>query len=282
MARAPFAEWRGPISNETPNGMHDDSPAPGLQLKGVVVHIMQGSETGTDSWFHNPKAQASAHFGVCKDGHVVQWVDTHDKAWAEVNGNPENISVENEGMSGERLTDAQIVSNGKILAWVHKVHAVPIRVENADPEGHGLKHHSLGGVAWCDHPGCPGAPIIAQKPDIVSRAQQIADMPAETSPVVAAHPAPTPQPAPKPAPKVPPKWYHRMLAHPPTILRDPGEERNGFQFGDDVRIVQRKVGARVDGFYGEDTKAHVKGWQKAHKLADDGIVGPNTAEALGN
>jgi N-acetyl-anhydromuramyl-L-alanine amidase AmpD len=33
------------------------------------------------SWFNNPAAFASSHFGVCKDGSVEQYVEVGDAAW---------------------------------------------------------------------------------------------------------------------------------------------------------------------------------------------------------
>jgi peptidoglycan hydrolase-like protein with peptidoglycan-binding domain len=51
--------------------------------------------------------------------------------------------------------------------------------------------------------------------------------------------------------------------------------------GDDVKAVQRKVGVRVDGWYGTDTRGQVRIFQRRHGLDADGIVGPNTARSLG-
>lgn len=53
-------------------------------------------------------------------------------------------------------------------------------------------------------------------------------------------------------------------------------------YGNDVRYVQRRVGAGVDGYYGEQSVAKVKAWQRSHGgLAPDGIVGRRTWAALG-
>jgi hypothetical protein len=77
------------------------------------------------------------------------------------------------------MTSAQSAACSQILAWAHTTHGVAMRVcDNPLPpsaaEG-GLVYHSLGGIAWGDHPDCPGAPIIAQRPDVVAHAQTIID-----------------------------------------------------------------------------------------------------------
>lgn len=51
--------------------------------------------------------------------------------------------------------------------------------------------------------------------------------------------------------------------------------------GDDVRALQAKVGARVDGVFGWETLGKVLKFQRAHGLVRDGHVGPKTARALG-
>ena len=112
MSKFAQAKWRGPISNKTRNGIR-------RPYLGLVLHIEQGTESGTNAWFHNPKAQASAHFGNPKTGQLDQWVDTDDKAWAEVGGNSRWISVEHEGHSGDKLTASQIDNDAQLFAWLH-------------------------------------------------------------------------------------------------------------------------------------------------------------------
>jgi hypothetical protein len=171
MSRYPGATWRGPVPNMVTGAMA------GYRL--FVVHIQEGSEAGTDAWFHNPQAQASSHFGNPKAGAPDQWVDTADRAWAEAAYNDVAISIENEGKSGESLTAPQIENAAQILAWCHRVHGIALQVTD-DPNGSGVIGHGLLGTAGGGHFDCPGAPILRQRQAIVDRAAQIiqgADMP---------------------------------------------------------------------------------------------------------
>ena len=170
MARYPGATWRGPVPNYTPGGMRG--------VLGLVLHIQEGSEAGTDAWFHNPASQVSAHFGNPKTGKLDQWVDTADRAWAEVAGNPWWVSVENEGRSGDSLTPSQVENAAQLLAWLHTRHEVPLQISDTPVSGtRGLTGHGLGGQDWGGHLDCPGKPILAQRPAIITRAAQIAGAP---------------------------------------------------------------------------------------------------------
>lgn len=171
MARYPHAQWRGPVPNE--------GGAMGPVRLGVV-HIMEGTLAGTDSWFNDPAAQVSAHFGIGKDGTVYQWVDTDRVAWAEVAYNDQAISVEHEGHSGDTLTLSQLFSLAALVAWVGATHGVPImRTSSIGP---GWLGHGELGIPGGNHPDCPGAPILGQLPQVLALA------------AAGVSPAPNPQP----------------------------------------------------------------------------------------
>lgn len=164
MARMPGAQWIGPTTNRTPGGM--------VAVRGLVLHIQQGYESGSEAWFKNPAAQASAHFLNPKSGGLRQLVDTADRAWAEAGGNAYWVSVENEGFVPDALTASQLENCAQLLAWLHKTYAVPLQSTD-DPTGSGLGWHGMGGDAWGGHPDCPGDAIKAQRPDIIARAHTI-------------------------------------------------------------------------------------------------------------
>ncbi|MER7788730.1 N-acetylmuramoyl-L-alanine amidase [Streptomyces sp. NPDC097640] len=161
----PGAKWR-PIPVNFTKGGQDD-------VRGVVVHIMDGSYAGTDSWFRDLKAKASAHFGTSRAGDLCQWVDTADRAWAQADGNRTWLSVENEGRGGDALTDDQLDRCAEVLAWTHKTYSVPLQVANG-PSGRGLGYHAMGGSAWGGHTSCPGSHVVAQLAEIVRRARKLA------------------------------------------------------------------------------------------------------------
>ena len=157
--RYPLALWR-PINVNYSKG--------GNEPRLLIVHIMQGTIDGTDSWFRNPISTVSAHFGVAKDGTVIQWVNTEDIAWHAVAANPISIGVEHEGFSGEPLTNLQLDATAELLGWAQTQYPAINDWINTRPDvGSGLSWHGLGGIAWGNHPNCPGAPIVHQLPEIL-------------------------------------------------------------------------------------------------------------------
>lgn len=175
MPRMPGATWIGPTPNMHPGGMTDHH--------GLVLHIQQGTEQGSEAWFKNPTSQASAHFLNPKVGGLRQLVDTADRAWAEMAGNYHWVSVENEGLSGQSLTASQVENLAHLVVWLHQVHGMPLQSTD-DPNGSGLGWHGMGGAAWGGHYDCPGGPIKAQRAAILARANELlnptppeADMP---------------------------------------------------------------------------------------------------------
>ncbi len=158
----PFAEWRGPVPNRTPNGMG--------AVTGAVFHIMGSSYAAADGWFHNPQAKASAHFGIKQNGELVQWVDTADRAWHAVAANLHWIGVETEGASGP-LSDAGIAKFAELYRWLHDNYGIPFQTTDDPVNGHGLGWHGMGGVAWGNHTYCPGPQRKAQRATVIALAQ---------------------------------------------------------------------------------------------------------------
>lgn len=149
-------------------------------VNGVVLHIMQGTLDGSDSWFRNSVSQASAHFGVGKKGQIYQWVDTADRAWAQAAGNTTWLSIEHEGFAGDVLTATQLAATAKVIAWAQKTYKFPLQSTDS-ATGKGIGWHGMGGAAWGGHTGCPGEAIKNQRPAIIAAAKAIITPPTSTS-----------------------------------------------------------------------------------------------------
>lgn len=105
----------------------------GFKPEAVVIHIMQGSLSGTAQWFQganlaaNPPVQSSSHIGIGKNGQVDDYVSTDDTAYhagrinapvwsgmkkttlgGYVNPNNYTIGIECEGFRGDTWTEAQM------------------------------------------------------------------------------------------------------------------------------------------------------------------------------
>lgn len=142
------------------------------EWRGVIEHIAEGSYEGTISWQKNDASNVSSHFIVAKDGRVAQMVDTDQVAWTQAAGNGRWLSIENEGFSGQELTAAQVEASAQIYAKGVRVYGYPVQLTES-PEGRGLGWHGMGGVAWGNHPNCPGLPIRNQRDDVLVRVNQI-------------------------------------------------------------------------------------------------------------
>jgi hypothetical protein len=177
--RCPFAVWVG-----SPNFTRGGFAHP---ARGVVLHVEEGTEAGTEAWFQNPGAKASAHFGVGSDGRTAQFVDTDDKAWAQAAGNPYWWSIETEGRHTEPMTDAQVKAVARLVAWLRSLDAFPLELAES-PTGRGLGWHGMGGSAWGGHYDCPGDARRAQRRavlDLIAQTAKEAAMARFPNPVTA-------------------------------------------------------------------------------------------------
>ena len=96
--RNPAARWLGSPNFSLDRQGHDLSPP-----SWIVLHTMVGTVAGANARFQQSSEQASAHYGVGLDGHLVQWVDEKDGAWANgatgqggIGDNLDSVSIEHE------------------------------------------------------------------------------------------------------------------------------------------------------------------------------------------
>lgn len=167
-----IATWRGPVPDSNQDG-------PMVEVRGYVIHIAQGYYEGTINYQKQPGREVSSHFvisdgaaGQGQDGDIAQLVDTSVTAYTQIAGNGHWLSGENAGFVPHPLTSAQIEANARIFAKGHLVYGYPLAIANT-PNDRGLGHHSMGCDYNWGHCDCPGPNIIAQKSEILARAQQI-------------------------------------------------------------------------------------------------------------
>jgi hypothetical protein len=150
-------------------------PIPMQGYYGAVEHVTQGGASSPYPWFCNPASEAFSHFWIGYDGELQQFMDTEYQSWAQEDGNPFYISVETAGYGqpvGDNpaapLTDAQVETFGRLLAWLWQNHEMPVLAITDTPGDEGLILHGDGGVAWGDHPDCPGPLRAAQRGQILA------------------------------------------------------------------------------------------------------------------
>lgn len=102
----------------------------GVSIDRVVIHTMQGSYSGSISWFRNPSSQASAHYMVrSSDGDVTQMVQNQDIGWhaGDWDTNLRSIGIEHEGYVDQPqwLTEAMYVSSANLTRWICDTYGIP-------------------------------------------------------------------------------------------------------------------------------------------------------------
>jgi N-acetylmuramoyl-L-alanine amidase len=96
-------------------------------IKYLVIHVAQGSYSGTIDWFQNPRANVSAHYVVGRKGKIAQCVHNEDIAWHAGNWrfNRRSIGIEHAGYASERWWDAKYHSSAKLAAYLCRRFNIP-------------------------------------------------------------------------------------------------------------------------------------------------------------
>lgn len=120
---------------------------------GIVIHVMDGTLKGTDSWFNDPQARVSAHYGIGVNGEVHQYVSEDDTAFhagtvvnptaplvlglPNVNPNFYTIGIEHEGKGENPWTDPQKNTSAELVTQIAARHAIPLDAQ------HVFAHHEV-------------------------------------------------------------------------------------------------------------------------------------------
>lgn len=122
----------------------------GHSVRYIVIHTMQGSYSGSISWFRNPSASVSAHFCVrSSDGAITQMVHEGDTAWHAGNWtyNQESIGIEHEGYvadPGRWYTAAMYESSARLVRHLATKYGIPM------DRSHIIGHYEVPGATHTD------------------------------------------------------------------------------------------------------------------------------------
>lgn len=127
----------------------------------IVIHVMDGTLTGTDAWFANKDSQVSAHYGVGVKGEIHQYVNEADQAWHAgrvvsptfklykgdgLNPNLYTIGIEHEGKADSIWTTEQKVASADLIKDICTRYNIPI------DRDHIIGHYQV----YAAKPNCPG------------------------------------------------------------------------------------------------------------------------------
>lgn len=115
----------------------------------IVIHVTQGSYSGSISWFQNPQAQTSAHYVIrSSDGQVTQMVQNKDIAWHAGNWdyNTKSIGIEHEGYVSDPswFTDTMYRSSANLTKWLGQKYNIPL------DRTHIIGHNQVPGATHTD------------------------------------------------------------------------------------------------------------------------------------
>lgn len=240
-------------------------PGPrGVPIDLIVVHTMEALEVSVKTaenvakYFATTTRDASTHRNVDKDSQVMS-VKDEDIAYGARRANRNGLQLELAGYAGQTAANwkdkdslAILELGARISAnWCH-LYKIPVgRAKFRGPNDPFVVTRGFTGHV--------NVPLHGSHTD--------------------------------PGPNFPWDYFLKRVAHyynppaPPRVKTVPAWFKRILMAGskgEDVKIVQRKIGAgRVDGDFGPQTTFLVRGWQKTHRLTADGVVGKITAMELG-
>ena len=138
------AVWRPAYRGNYTNGNRGTK-----QIDKIVIHIAQGSYSGTISWFRNRYSDVSAHYVVGERGKVTQCVRNEDIAWHAGNWryNKRSIGIEHSGYaSSPGAFRGKYRTSAKLSAHLARRYNIPV------DRKHFVLHRNVPGV----NKPCPG------------------------------------------------------------------------------------------------------------------------------
>jgi hypothetical protein len=153
----PLAVWRPAASCNYTNSNRETSN----YINKIVIHVAEGSYSGTISWLENCAARASAHYVVSSKGGMAQCVRDEDIAWHAGwwDTNTHSIGIEHAGYIDNQdwFTRSMYHTSARLSAWCCKKYKIPIdrkhiighsQVPGCSGSGGGVDCHTDPGPYW--------------------------------------------------------------------------------------------------------------------------------------
>ncbi|WP_018616624.1 N-acetylmuramoyl-L-alanine amidase [Segetibacter koreensis] len=137
----------------------------------VVIHIMEGTLSGTDSWFRDPHSKVSAHYGIGKNGEIHQYVPEMNTAWHAgrvnapswpliksagnglyINPNYYTIGIEHEGKEDSEWNEEMYLASSGLIKDICTNWSIPL------DRLHVIGHHEIYSLKTC-----PGTKVDINK-----------------------------------------------------------------------------------------------------------------------
>jgi N-acetylmuramoyl-L-alanine amidase len=167
-----MVKWR-PSPNFTPG-------RGGYKPDVIVIHVMEGTLAGTDSWFTSEASNVSAHYGIGINRAVHQYVQETDQAWhagrvdrpsaavvkqrSGVNPNRYTIGIEHEGTASSVWPDTMYEDSARLVASIAAKWDIPI------DRAHIVGHREIYAAKTC--PGAGDVDRIVRMARSFARAPQ--------------------------------------------------------------------------------------------------------------
>ena len=140
------ANYRRAVWRPAYRGNYTNANRGAAKIDLIVIHVAQGSYSGTINWFQDSRANVSAHYVVSRRGNVAQCVHNEDIAWhaGHWRTNTKSIGIEHAGYIGNRrsFTRRMYRSSARLSAYLSRRFNIP------EDRRYIIGHNQV--------PGCPG------------------------------------------------------------------------------------------------------------------------------
>src|SRR5215217_4831903 len=144
------ADYRRAVWRPAHRSNYTDRNRGAKQIDMIIVHVAQGSYSGTINWFQYGPSNVSAHYVLSREGQVAQCVHNEDIAWHAGNWryNRMSIGIEHAGYAGDpnTWTDRMYRASAKLSAYLSRRFNIPV------DRRHIIGHRQVPGV----NKRCPG------------------------------------------------------------------------------------------------------------------------------